>query len=93
MKGINWVLIGGLTVASGLVATAQAAETGTRGTLKGGSGYEKQLEMSGMSGMAGMSGDHSSTAQPAAKKPKAKAKAKPAKAAKESKPAAKDAAS
>lgn len=81
MKVLQVALIGaGITVAAGFTSAVQAQST--QGTLRGGSGYEKQLEMSGMSGMAGMSGDHSSTVD----KPKAKPKAKKAKAAK---PAAK----
>jgi hypothetical protein len=88
MKALKIALIGaGITVAAGFTSAAQAQST--QGTLRGGSGYEKQLEMSGMSGMAGMSGDHSSTV--AKPKAKAKAKAKKTKAAKAAPEAAKSA--
>lgn len=51
-----------------------------RGTLKGGSQYEQQMQQSGMEGMSGMSGDHSMTANGGAKakKPAAKKTAKKA---------------
>lgn len=68
ISGLSLVLLGGFGFA------AQAAESGSRNTLKDGGGYEQRLEQAGMSGMSGMSGNHSSTAAPAAKKKVAKAK-------------------
>jgi hypothetical protein len=74
-----------LVAVAGFALPLGAAETGTRGSLKDGSGYERQLEQAGMSGMSGMSGNHSSTAAPAGEK-KAK-KEKKEKQAKEKKAA------
>lgn len=81
MKNTRTIISGlTMTVLAGLGFSAQAAESGSRNTLKDGGTYEQRLEQAGMSGMSGMSGNHSSTAAPGAKKKAAKAKSgKPAK--------------
>lgn len=72
----------GLTAIQTTLAADNTAAPGGRGTLKGGSEYERNLEQAGMSGMSGMSGMHGMEAsKPAAKKKAAKKAAKKAQAA------------
>lgn len=76
----------GLTAIQTTFAADNPAAPGGRGTLKGGSEYERSLEQAGMSGMSGMSGMHGLEAsKPVAKKKAAKKVAKKAPA--EAKPA------
>ncbi len=80
------LLVAGLCTA--FLATATLAEekpaaaTSGRGTVKGGSDYERSMQQAGMSGMSGMSGEHSMTAKkPAGAKKKKAGKKKAAAAA------------
>lgn len=51
-----------------LISAGSSAQT--RGTLKGGSDYDRNMQQAGMSGMSGMSGDGSLIADKPVKKKK-----------------------
>lgn len=69
-----------LSAVAGVVSAADEKAAGTngstRGTLKGGSSYEKNLEQAGMSGMSGFTGMSGMEAKAPATPAKAKTKAK-----------------